>query len=74
LLNGFAPQLFAAWFKTLQQAGEGIVRSSHGFWLDSCRFCAAINFRSRNQKINVVLLVTLWSIHRGVLHYFAPTA
>jgi hypothetical protein len=74
LLDGFAPQIFAAWLKAFQQASERIVRSSVIFWLDSCCFCAAINFRSRNQKINVVVLVTLWSIHSGVLHYFIPTA
>ena len=76
LMAGFFPQIFAAWFKTLKQTSKRIVRSRITIfvWLDSCRFCAAINFRSRNQKINVVVLVTFWSIHSGVLHYFTPTA
>jgi len=74
LQTGFTPQLFAAWLKALQQASERIVRSRVFFWLDAGCFCAAISFWRRDQKINVVVLVTLWSIHSGVLHYFIPTA
>jgi hypothetical protein len=64
LVTSLLPEVLAVCLKTRQQAINRIVSGRVvSFWLRTGCFCAAIDLRSGNQKIDVVIFVALWRIH-----------
>ena len=64
LMTGFLPEVFAIGFDAQQQTVDCIVsRRIILVWLYPSCFCAAIDSRGSNQKINIVILIAFWSIH-----------
>ena len=76
LMTRFLPEVFAARFQCA--ASKRLMASWAGasvlVWLHPGCFCAAINFRGSNQKINIIVLIALWGVHSEFLHYHASTA
>lgn len=64
LVTSLLPQMLAVSLKAREQAINAIVSRRVVFvWLHASCFCAAIDFGSSNQKINVIVFVALWRIH-----------
>jgi hypothetical protein len=68
-MTSFLPEVTALDINTQKQAVDGIV-----IWLHPCCFCAAINSRGSDQKVDVIVFIAFWGVHNDFLHYLAPTA
>jgi hypothetical protein len=75
LMTRFLPEVIATGFNTQKQAVDGIVsRRVLLVWLHPGCFCAAVNSRGSNQKVNVIVFIAFWGVHSDYLHYHASTA
>jgi hypothetical protein len=71
----FLPHDISIRFKTMQQAGEGIV--SGGIillGLHTGGFGAAARLGRRNQKVDIVVFIAFWRIHWSCLSQIRSTA